>query len=153
MNENELPETVKALNEWVNAHFTVLTGPQRAFLTFPFHTSVGYEDEQVYATTQHRIIFVSLAFLGSEDKCCRCIAAHLYTTITREAFLDADELLFVRRYFTLEESAFGDRSYVIGRLGFWDTKKNKDLISRPCFKPEGGLASKAVMPVNWFERM
>ena len=142
---NELPVTVPDLNAWVKTRFMIYE-INRAWCEFPFPFSVGYEDEAASVITYHRVVPITLGFLGTEEECCTSLAAWLRSSITREEFQDAAAPLFVRCWFSIERSDEFSKQSVVGRVAFWDNKKNKKLIAQACYKPEGAKCNRAVMP-------
>ncbi len=149
---HEWPVTIAQLNGWIHNHFNVLQ-VSRAYAEFYFPIRVGYEDEQRSTGSTHRVAMLTLGFRGDEEACCKAIAAHLYLQVSREMFLDAAQLLFLRREFTLDKAdELCSEDCVRGRLAFWETDKNAKLIASPCFVSQGGLPRLAAMPAGLFER-
>jgi hypothetical protein len=151
--KDSLPETAGELNSWINSHFQVFKGPSRAYFELTFPHCIGFEEERSYSETQHRVFYLTLAFRGTEDECCRSIAAHLRMQVTFEEFVDGTCPIFFCREFAFEQAdpTFSTDTYVGGRVAFWDSRKNRNLIATAAYKPKGEIANKADLPKGWFE--
>lgn len=150
-----LPDSVKKLNNWIMQHFQVFEAPGRAYFELPFTARIGDPGVEQQVEYRHRVIHRSLGFTGTIPECCRCMAAHLYILISKEDYLDAIVPIFIRHWFEysmLEDFNKIPIGYLHGRLAFWRSDINNKLLRLDCYKPEGAIANKAILPDIWFAR-
>ncbi len=144
---NKLPTSAAQLNDWIRSHFSILEAT-RGYVEFTFPVTLGFDNESTRTETIHRVVFIALAYEGRQSEVCAEIASQLEALITKENFIDARELLFVRDWFdyshNVPENGEPKRWAVYGRLAFWDTRKNKKLMALDCYKPQGALVPKFV---------
>jgi len=134
----KFPANVEDLNQWLSTRFNTLKEAKRAYLEFPF--SISFNAETVYF--QHRIVFITLAYEGAQARCCKQIATDLTTlSVTHEALLDQNELLFIRNPFQLDKHEPGVYR-VAGRLAFWNNRLNEELRKLPCAKLQGAYTTR-----------
>lgn len=148
--DNDLPKNCKDLNAWIRINFNVLE-TSRAYVMFPFQAYVGAPGGK---PTQFnvRAIMLSLGFEGDEENCCMALAAHIQACISLEEWQDQCVTLFLRRPFEVGKDDFQEgKSYVSGRLAFWEVDKNEKLASSPAMKLEGMLSRPWRMPTGWLD--
>jgi len=146
MNTKDLPRTAEFLNVWLYQHFQVFTGPARAYFDLSFPVTIGFSGETQQALTHHRVNYLSLAFSGRQEETCKAMASWLRTLISPEEFIDAITPLFIRKDFSWERETKEEPACLYGRIAFWDSEKNKKLMTLPCYKAQGARPLPVELP-------